>query len=71
MPSTTHDPENENMSAGNPPQPATGAAGANSDKTRTNPATGETEGEGHAQNRSAAEDRSPAAQKDRRIKPDD
>jgi len=70
MPSATRDPENENLKAGAPPSAATGSAGSKTAKTRTDPATGETHSDGHAQNRSAAEDRSPAAQKDRRVKPD-
>ncbi len=70
MPSATRDPENENMKAGEPPKAATGSAGTKSAKTRTDPATGESRGAGPAQNKSAAEDRSPAAQNDRRVKPD-
>ncbi len=70
MPSATRDPENENMKAGNPPSAATGSSGSKSAKTRTDPSSGETLSAGHAQNKSAAEDRSPAAQKDRRVKPD-
>jgi hypothetical protein len=69
MPTAARDPENENLKAGNPPSPATGSDGSRSSKTRTDPASGETHRAGHGDNKSAAEDRPPAAHEDRRVKP--
>ena len=70
MPAATRDPENENLEAGSPPSAATGSTGSDSGKPRTDPASGASHSAGQAKNKSAAEDRSPAAQKDRRVKPD-
>ncbi len=70
MPSTPRETENDNLKPGAPPGPKTGSDGSRSDKTSTDPSTGESRGTDPARNDSAAEDRSPTAHKDRRIKPD-
>jgi hypothetical protein len=46
------------------------SASAGSEHTQTDPSSGETQRSSHGKNKSAAEDRSPAAQKDRRIRPE-
>ncbi len=69
MPATDRDPENENMKNGLP-EAATGAEGSNSAKTKTDPASGDTQRASHAKNKSAAGTEAPAAQKDRRVRPD-
>lgn len=70
MPATNRDPENENLKPGSPATPRTGAKGSDSGATRTDPASGETRRADQGPNESAAEDRSPAAHKDRRARPD-
>jgi len=69
MPATDRDPENANLKPGSPPKAATGSKGSASAKTRTDPSSGTMQHASGAKNKSAAEDRSPAAQKDRRIPP--
>jgi len=66
--------ENDNLREGDPPRPKTEPDGKDgsprSSKTKTDPASGQSHSSDTGQNKSAAEDRAPAAQKDRRIKPD-
>lgn len=66
----SHETENENLKPGSPPTPVTGGEGSNSHQTKTDPATGESQHASGGQNKSAAEDRSPAAPEDRRARPD-
>jgi hypothetical protein len=70
MSNTGSHPENANLTPGSPPQAATGSQGTASAKTRTDPISGHTQRAAPVKNKSAAEDRSPTAQKDRRIPPD-
>jgi hypothetical protein len=69
MPATDRDPENENMQA-NAPKAATGSKGTSGAKTKTDPASGQTMSAGHTKNKSAAGTEAPAAQKDRRVRPE-
>ncbi len=71
MSAANRHPENANLKPGAPPSAKTGSEGQQTVKTRTDPSSGETTSAGHAKNKSAAEDRSPAAQKDRRIRADE
>lgn len=66
--------EYEDLTPGAPPRPRSEPPGAEgtsaSDKTRTDPSTGETQRPANAPNESAAEENPPAAHPDRRIKPE-
>ena len=65
--------ENEELRPGGPPRPAREPQGAKasqqSDKTWTDPGSGETLQGGHAPNQSAAEVEAPAAHEDKRARP--
>lgn len=66
--------EYEQQRPGAPPRPSNEPRGAQgseqTDKTWTDPGSGETLQRGQAPKQSAAEERAPAAHKDRRAKPD-